>query len=92
MKRPLFPLGNTLATPGALEVLRESGESPWKFLKRHAQGDWGEVCQADWRANVEALEQGERLLSAYTTKLGRRIWIISEADRSATTILLPEEY
>ena len=87
-----FPLGRTLATPGALAVLQESGQSPAFFLDRHRQGDWGIVSADDRQANDEALVGGERLLSAYRTRKGERIWIITEADRSATTILRPDEY
>jgi len=92
MTRRKVDLGNTLVTPGALAALEESGESPWKFLRRHAKGDWGEIVDADWEANDRALENGERLLSAYFTKLGCRIWVVSEADRSRTIVTLPEEY
>jgi len=81
-----------VATPGALAALEKSRQSPAKFLARHAAGDWGEVCQEDQRLNDEALQTGERLLSAYRTSCGDRLWIITEADRSATTILLPSEY
>jgi hypothetical protein len=87
-----FPLGSIVATPGALEALADSGEMPAPFLARHAAGDWGEVSAADWRANDDALRDGERLLSAYTLTTGVRIWIVTEADRSVTTILLPDEY
>ncbi len=87
-----FPLGQLAATPGALEALAASGQAPAQFLARHVTGDWGEVSAGDWRANDHALRDGERILSAYTLRTGVRIWIITEADRSATTILLPEEY
>jgi hypothetical protein len=87
-----FPLGRIVATPGALEAINDSGETPAKFLGRHATCDWGDVSEDDWQANDEALEQGDRLLSAYHTANGVKLWIITEADRSATTILLPEEY
>jgi len=90
MKR--FPLGQLVATPGALEVLQKSGQSPVDFLDRHAKGDWGDVCDEDRQANEDALDHGTRLLSAYRTQRGKRLWIITEADRSATTVLLPEEY
>ena len=95
----LFPLGlgQLLATPGALTALTESGESPGQFVARHAAGDWGEVCAEDARLNDEAVKDGSRILSAYRTAKGERIWIITEAaddsgNRSATTILLPDEY
>jgi len=92
MTRNRIPLGNTTATPGALEALQESGESPWKFLRRHAKADWGEVCQTDWEANDQAIDNGERLLSVYFTAVGEKLWVLTEADRSATTVLLPAEY
>ena len=88
--KPKFPLGQLVATTGALEALNE--ESFWPYIKRHANGDWGDVSQEDKAENELSLKQGFRLLSAYTLPGGERIWIISEADRSATTILLPEEY
>jgi hypothetical protein len=87
-----FPLGEIVATPGALSVLEKSGQSPLLFLIRHARGDWGEVGKEDWMANDEGLENGGRLLSAYRTSLGERIWVITEWDRSVTTLLLPDEY
>jgi hypothetical protein len=90
--RPLFPLGQTVATPGALDALASTGEFPQTFLDRHATGDWGEVDAEDQQANQDALRYGERLLSAYRTSAGVRLWVITEADRSVTTILLPEEY
>ncbi len=87
-----FHLGQIVATPAALEAIAESGQSPSDFLSRHAQGDWGSVSPGDSRLNDEALIDGTRLLSAYATLNGVRIWIITEADRSSTTLLLPEEY
>lgn len=92
LPRPLFPLGQTVATPGALEAFSKAQQTPKEFLDRHARGDWGSVCEEDGQANQDALLHGERLLSAYRTSLGDRIWIITEADRSVTTVLLPEEY
>ena len=87
-----FPLGEIVATPGALSVLEKSGQPPLLFLVRHARCDWGEVGKEDWLANDEGLENGGRLLSAYRTSLGERIWVITEWDRSVTTLLLPDEY
>ncbi len=92
-----FDLGKMLATPGALEVLERSGQSPAFFLDRHVQGDWGEVNREDKLLNDLALVSGERLLSAYRTLKGERLWIITEATddigkRAATTILKPSEY
>lgn len=86
----MFPLGNMYATPG---VIREvSPEEIRTSLERHTNGDWGDLCEHDWRANDLAIENDARLLSAYQTGAGRKFWIITEADRSVTTILLPEEY
>jgi len=87
-----LPLGQLLATPGALRALAHAGQSPIAFLRRHMAGDWGEVCPEDAQANAHAAEHGGRILSAYTLSSGVKIWIITEADRSATTLLLPEEY
>ena len=92
-----FNLGQILATPGALEALRQSGQTPQFFLARHLHGDWGEVCSEDKQLNDQALVDGSRLLSAYRTLKGERIWIITEAadeegKRAATTLLLPSEY
>ncbi len=90
MRGPL-PLGRLLATPGALEALAEAGEHPFGYLARHATGDWGDLCTFDRRQNEVALREGSRIFSSYGTPAGR-VWVITEADRSATTILLPEEY
>jgi len=87
-----FPLGRVVATPGALRALEKAEQLPAAFLDRHVNGDWGEVSDADKQANEVAIEQGTRILSAYTTSAGDTIWILTEADRSATTMLLPEEY
>ncbi len=86
-----FPLGRILATPGALEALRAVGEGPLHLLSRHASGDWGELDPHDRCENELALRFGRRLLSSYPVGEGR-VWIITEADHSCTTILLPEEY
>jgi hypothetical protein len=87
-----FPLGQIVATPGALEALQRSSQSPVEFLNRHVSGDWGDVDEHDRQANEDALVDGERLLSAYRTRLDDRIWVITERDRSVTTLLLPEDY
>jgi phosphoserine phosphatase len=88
----LFPLGQILATPGALEAADRAGENLFLFFFRHAAGDWGDLSREDLLANAQALKEGTRLLSAYHLKNGTKIWIITEWDRSATTLLLPEEY
>ena len=90
MRAPL-PLGRVVATPGALKLLSEMGEDPLGYIARHATGDWGDLCAFDRRQNEIALREGYRVLSSYA--VGREcVWVITEADRSATTILLPEEY
>jgi hypothetical protein len=85
-------LGRTVATPGALVALEKSHQTPAEFLSRHEIGDWGEVCAEDWAENELSVREGYRILSAYQLTSGVKIWVITEADRSATTILLPEEY
>ena len=91
-RRPLFDLGQLVATPGALAALEKSGQSPMDFLSRHVTGDWGELSEDDRKENLFSLEKGFRLLSSYQTNAGERVWVITEADRSVTTILLPDEY
>jgi hypothetical protein len=87
-----FSLGQTVATPGALAALTEAGQSPCEFLHRHCSGDWGDVDAEDQQSNEDALLHGERLLSAYRTAKGVKLWVITVADRSSTCILLPDEY
>ena len=86
----LFPMGRLLATPGALEAV--GGDEIAIALDRHLKGDWGDVSDEDKRRNDASLKDGTRLFSAYHTKYKRKFWIITEADRSATTVLLPSEY
>ncbi len=90
--KPKFAVGQVVATPGALAALQESGEEATPYLRRHNGGDWGELSKHDTRENETSLQHSFRLLSAYTLRSGVKIWIITEADRSSTTILLPEEY
>jgi hypothetical protein len=92
LNKPLFHLGRVVTTPGALDALAEAGQTPWEFLARHVQGDWGDISDSDRQANDDALKDGSRLLSAYQTKTGRRLWVMTEADRSSTCLLLPDEY
>jgi hypothetical protein len=88
-----LPLGKVFCTMEALYAFAQAlDEEPNTFLARHANGDWGEVDEHNRKANEHALEHGLRVLSAYTLRTGERIWIITEADRSTTTVLLPEEY
>jgi hypothetical protein len=89
---PLFALGQVVATPGALVALEKAGQQPGEFLARHAGGDWGEVPPEDIKENELSLQHGFRLLSAYRTNAGDKLWVITEADRSSTCILLLQEY
>ena len=87
-----LPLGQTVAARGALEAFTRTGTSPLPFLVRHQSGDWGDVDEEDKRANDLDLIHGGRLLSAHHLPDGTKLWVITEADRSATTFLLPSEY
>lgn len=89
---PLFPLGRCIATHEAGDVLEKLGVSPFELIFKHQAGDWGTLAPEDKRANDEALKHGDRLLSAYYVAPNVKVWVITEADRSATTVLLPEEY
>jgi hypothetical protein len=75
-----------------LQALQEAGQHPAEFLTRHVTGDWGDLCDEDVAENELSVEQGFRILSAYELETGTKVWVITEADRSATTFLLPEEY
>ncbi len=87
-----FALGQTFITPGAEEALQIAGQTAIEFLRRHMSCDWGQLSEDDVRENELSLNEGFRLLSNYRTGKGQQLWIITEADRSATTILLPSEY
>lgn len=87
-----FELGQVVITVGAQEAFDLTGQNPFPFLVRHAQGDWGELDEEDTQENEFSLVNGLRVLSAYTLSDTTRFWIITEADRSVTTILLPSEY
>jgi hypothetical protein len=91
-KMPLFKLGSLVATPGAIEALRTAEVSPGRLLVRHQGGDWGNLSQSDQAENTLSVEKGWRILSAYVLSTGVKVWVITEADRSSTCILLPEEY
>lgn len=90
LKTTLFPLGQLLITPGARDTLDQMDVIG--AVQRHRTGDWGIVCEEDWAVNDEALATGGRILSAYRDRNDTKFWIITEWDRSATTILLPDEY
>ena len=92
MAAPLFSLGQLVATPGALALLAGVGENPATLLGRHQGGDWGEVPPEDARENELSVLRGFRILSSYQVgESDRRVWVITEVDRSSTCILLPED-
>jgi hypothetical protein len=95
--KKLFSLGRIVATPGALEALHNAGQSADEFLCRHVTGDYGDLCDEDKNLNDAALIDGSRLLSAYKTTKGAKLWVITEATnevglRYCTTLLLPSDY
>lgn len=90
LKSSTVPLGRLYATPGVLASIPVNDYST--AVRRHRICDWGEACAEDWESNNQAMIHGSRVVSVYTSKAGVRFWIITEADRSATTILLPNEY
>jgi hypothetical protein len=90
--KPLFRLGQLVGTPGASKALQDAEQDPLELLYRHATGDWGNLDDEDKRENEFSVEHGFRILSSYKLETGVKIWLITEADRSATTFLLPEEY
>ncbi len=85
-------MGRVVATPAALELLGRCGKAPGEYLARHLAGDWGDLDRHDRRENERALGTGARLFSAYAVSPLNTLWIITEADRSSTCLLLPEEY
>src|SRR4051812_11880637 len=87
---PLFELGSLMTTPAALEAVPEAEMA--EAILRHNRGDWGDLDDEDKLANKRALDNGGRLLSAYKTASGTKFWIITEANRAVTTVLLPEDY
>ena len=89
---PLFPAGKIVATPRALALLEQVNQSPLEFLSRHLRGDWGDLCQDDKTENELSLKYGFRLMSSYQLTDTEKLWVITEADRSVTTLLLPSEY
>jgi len=91
-KQSAFELGQIVATPGALAALRKAGQQPGEFLTRHVNREWGNLSDEDKNENDYSLEHGFRLLSSYRTNAGDKLWIVTESDRSVTTLLLPQEY
>lgn len=90
--KSLFALGQVVATPGALDLLDRTGSNAFDLLLRHQRGDWGSVPPEDAEENLRSVETGCRVLSSYFINETERLWIITEADRSVTTLLLPDEY
>ena len=101
-RKPRFALGQVVATPGALQLLEQTSTNAMALLMRHVTGDWGDVCAEDAQENELSLAEGFRLMSVYALPLGdqvatdgdgrERVWLITEADRSVTTLLLPRDY
>ena len=89
---PLFLLGDVVATPAALNAMQSCDVTPAQLLQLHVSGNWGSVCEEDAKANDAAVKNGERILSSYRIGEYTRVWLITEWDRSVTTILLPSEY
>ncbi len=89
--KPLFPLGQIVATPAVIAHFNEHRQSILPLLRRHVSGDWGELCAEDKAENALSVQHGFRILSRYTVA-GEAVWLITEADRSVTTALFPNEY
>ncbi len=92
IQNPLFHLGDVVATPAALNALQSCNVTPAQLLQLHVSGNWGDVCEEDRVTNDDALKHGDRLLSSYIISEDIKVWVITEYDRSVTTILLPSEY
>ena len=90
--KPLFDLGQVVGTPGALGALEDAEQHPVELLARHVTGDWGELPDEDKEENELSVNAGLRIFSAYKLPTGVKVWVITEWDRSVTTVLLPEEY
>ena len=89
---PLFPLGEVVSTPGALEAMQAANVSPLALLHRHLRGDWGDLDKHDKQLNDIAVNDGGRIFSAYNIGNNQRLWIITEANRASTCLLKPEDY
>lgn len=87
-----FSLGHLFLTPGAIDALEEAGQTAREFIERHARLEQGELCDGDHKENLFSVDKALRIFSAFKTANGVKVWLITEADRSATTILLPSEY
>jgi hypothetical protein len=91
-KAVLFDAGFIVRTPGALLALIEAQVTESRLIERHLSGDFGELCEEDQASNRDAIHQGGRILSSYQVDAQTKVWVITEADRSVTTLLLPSEY
>lgn len=91
-KKPRFPLGQVVATPGALDALEATGQTAMELLQRHVVLDPGSLDEEDQQTNEQAVTNGDRVLSSYLLNDGTKLWVITEADRSSTCLLLPSEY
>ncbi len=92
LRGPMFPLGRLMATPAALRALSASGRTADQFITRHVRGDWSEMTAEDAAANTVAVFEGTRILSSYVIETEQSVWVITEAERSLTTVLLPSDY
>lgn len=90
--KPMFALGQIGTTPGALNTMTELGIAPLELIHRHVTGDWDDMGAEDQQQNLLAIQSGRRIFSSYKIGATTKIWIITEADRSSTTLLLPSEY
>jgi hypothetical protein len=90
--KPLLALGQVVATPGALNSMTELNIAPLELIHRHVTGDWGDLGAEDQQQNLLAIRSGLRIFASYKLSASTKIWIITEADRSSTTLLLPDEY
>ena len=91
-KEGLFPLGQIVATPGAVDALEDAQEEVTAYIQKHVTGDWSEMSEEDQQENAFSVDKILRVFSSYTLLSGAVLWVITEADRSSTTVLLPEEY
>lgn len=87
-----FRIGQCVATPAALQALERAGVTPLSLVRRHSAGDWGQCDAEDRQANEDAVTHGDRVFSVYGLPTGEKVWVITEADRSSTCVLLPEDY
>lgn len=92
LSQPRFRAGKLLMTAGVNDLVQQGELNPVPYLRRHLDGDWGDLCDEDRRSNDAALKNGDRLVSSYRVSDDLKLWIITEWDRSVTTLLLPDEY